>query len=182
MKKIFPLFLLCLLVLSAKGQETRLPLIQEKLQSLKWLAGHWKGSGWIMSYQGKRITFDQQEDIRFKLKGKVLHIEGLGLAGADTVHNVLAVVTYDPQKEQYRFSSYTDRGVFQHDALVEVRPNTLIWKMLTPGGSVRYTIVQNQKGQWFEIGEFSADEEKTWSKFFEMTLDRQTTTPELSKK
>jgi len=46
------------------------------------------------------------------------------------------------------------------------------WGFQTPqGGRVRYTIKLTDQGDWFEIGEFSADE-KNWRKFFEMTLQR----------
>jgi hypothetical protein len=36
---------------------------------------------------------------------------------------------------------------------------------------MRFTVRLNEKGQWFEVGEFSRDG-KAWQKFFEMTLER----------
>jgi len=36
---------------------------------------------------------------------------------------------------------------------------------------MRYTMVLNEKGDWFEIGEMSQDRQ-TWRKFFEMSLQK----------
>lgn len=43
--------------------------------------------------------------------------------------------------------------------------------MTNAGGTIRYTIVLNDKGEWFEIGERSTDG-VAWTKFFEMTLQK----------
>ena len=182
MKKLISCCFFLVIALSSSAQEAQLPLVQEKLQALQWLEGDWKGSGWMMNRQGERLPFEQREFIRYWLNNTILHIEGLGTHAEDTVHHALAIVSYEPQGQQYRFTSYTATGGSQHDAQVEVKPNTLIWKMLTPRGSIRYTIVLNEKGQWYEIGEFSADQENSWSKFFEMTLDRVSEKTSISRK
>ncbi|AHM59657.1 hypothetical protein D770_06970 [Flammeovirgaceae bacterium 311] len=173
MKKLFAFIIIAILALSVKAQNPHLPLVQEKLQALKWLAGNWQGNGWMMNQQGVKMPFDQKEIISYRLNNTILHIEGIGTTGDDTVHHALAIVSFDPQAGKYNFTSYTHQGGSQHDALVEVKPTTLIWKMLTPRGSIRYTIVLNEKGQWFEVGEFSSDGEKSWNQFFEMTLDNE---------
>ena len=58
------------------------------------------------------------------------------------------------------------------DAEVDLAPNKLVWKFRLPGvGDTRYTIVLNDQGQWFEIGEVQKDGSE-WRKFFETTLTR----------
>ena len=39
-----------------------------------------------------------------------------------------------------------------------------------PNEQVRYIITLNEKGQWFEIGEYNMGDR--WIQFFEMTLDK----------
>jgi len=51
--------------------------------------------------------------------------------------------------------------------------DTLEWSLQIPQrGRMRYTISRNEKGEWFEIGEMS-QEDQTWRKFFEMTLRKE---------
>lgn len=155
------------------AQESPKPLVQEKMEAISWLAGNWKGQGWIMTRDGQRQEFEQTERIRLMLDNTILHIEGLGMQGADTIHNALAIVSFDAREEAYTFKSFTDKGG-QTDAQVEVKPGTFTWIMNVPNqGQIRYTIQLNEKDQWFETGEFSRDQARSWTQFFEMTLDRE---------
>jgi hypothetical protein len=144
-----------------------------EMKKLDWLVGHWQGAGWIeMGPRGKK-EFTQTETIQSKLGGLVLVIEGLGKAREDgsTVHTALAFVSYNERAKTYQWRAFTAEGR-QTDTVAKVGTNTLEWGMEIAGrGRMRYTIMLNKNGEWFEVGEMSQDGQK-WHKFFEMTLKR----------
>jgi len=146
---------------------------RQEMKKLDWFVGRWKGSGWVeMGPQG-RHEFTQTETIEAKLDGLVLVIEGTGKAKEDgsTVHTALAFVSYDARAQKFRWHAFTPDGQIETEA--KVGTDTLEWSLQIPQrGQMRYTIKRNDKGEWFEIGEMS-QEDKTWRKFFEMTLRKE---------
>lgn len=136
----------------------------EAINRLDFLVGDWEGAGWVVTPDGKRETFSSTETIRKKLLGTALLIEG-----THTGFEALAVVTFDTKAQQYRWRSFTSLG---RGADVEARivgAQTLQW---FPSAHSRYTIKISDSGKWEEIGEYSQDDGKTWTQFFEMRLQR----------
>jgi hypothetical protein len=141
------------------------------MQKLSFLEGTWEGGGSIAMGPGPRETFAQIERIQFKHDGTLLLIEGNGKSpktGA-TVHDALAVVTFDPKSSGYKFRSFAAVGRFA-DTEATVNGNTMVWGLSFGPQKIRYTITV-ENGMWREIGERSADG-ATWTPFFEMTLKR----------
>src|SRR5213592_2695089 len=146
---------------------------RREMKKLDWLVGHWKGTGWIQMGPQGRHEFTQTETIEARLDGLVLVIEGSGKAKEDgsTVHSALAFLSYDPRANQFRWHAFTPEG--QIDTEAKVGTDTFEWTLQIPQrGRMRYTITRNDKGEWFEVGEMSR-EDQTWYKTFEMTLRRQ---------
>jgi hypothetical protein len=166
-------------VAPAPAQENQSSSVQrEEMKKLSFLLGQWKGEGWMEFGPGQRSTFKQTEDVRSKLDGLLILIEGLGkskLPDSDremTVHNALAVVSYDEGAKLFRFRAYTARGQYT-DSEGRIKDGVFEWGLRDPqrGNRVRFIIKLNEKGEWFEIGESSQDGQN-WKKFFEMTLQR----------
>ncbi|MEJ8803890.1 hypothetical protein [Pontibacter sp. H249] len=174
MKKIA--FILCLLLsqlASAQVPASPKPTVQEKMKALNWITGKWQGQGWMSYGPNQKHTFTQTEDIQYKLDNTVMQIEGLGKKDGKTIHDALALMTYDINKGAYTFHSYTSEGRYQTDADVTVEDKKFIWQMNNnPNRQIRYTIWLDDKNQWQEIGEMSTDKGQTWNKFFEMTLEK----------
>lgn len=158
-----------------------LPLVQaqeppstEEMKKLDFMVGRWEGEGWMMVGPGQRHTAKVVETGQRKLEGNVLMIEGVGKATVEgkerVVHNALGLITYDRQAKVFRMRAY--RGNGQHvDAEVKVNGRQIEWGFPEPRlGQVRYITTIKPDGEWFEFGEFSRDEGKTWVKFMEMTL------------
>jgi len=140
---------------------------QEAISKLAFIVGNWSGNGWIMGRDGKRHTFNQTENISFKLDKTAVLIEGLGKDKEKIVHNAMAVVTFNKADKTYNFRSYLSsgrEGVYKAELIGE----KFYWY---PMENMRYIIYLNDKGQWHEIGEMKR--EKEWFKFFEMTLDKE---------
>jgi hypothetical protein len=149
-----------------------------EMKRLDFLAGQWKGEGWIEFAPGQRRTFKVNETVQSKLGGSVLLIEGIGKGqfggqGQEVVvHNALATASFDEQLKQFRFRAYRMGGGYV-DTEARIGARSLEWGFQDPrAGNIRFTISINEKGQWFEVGDISRDG-TTWRKFFEMTLDRQ---------
>jgi hypothetical protein len=146
------------------------------MKSLDFLAGRWKGEGWIALGPGRRAEFAVEETVQGRLGGLVVLIEGLGRTkgGANdgaVSHNALATVAYDEAAGQFRFRAYQMEGRYV-DSEARVGDRSLEWGFDDArGGRVRFTIRVDDAGRWVEVGEYMRDA-TTWQKFFEMTLRR----------
>jgi hypothetical protein len=143
----------------------------DEMKKLDWMVGDWTGEA-SMQMGAEKTKTQMQESIQWKLGGKAILIQGLGKddKGA-TVHESLAVISYNDAAKKYEFEAWTAR--YPHaDTWFEVGEGTATWGLDTPqGGKVRYTISRTEKGHWHEIGEFSRDGNQ-WMKFFDMTLQK----------
>lgn len=174
MKKTLMLMMLVLLPVAALAQSPGAGNRAE-MKKLDFLLGRWQGEGWIQ-LGPERHTFRQTETVESKVDGLVLIVEGLGKdksPGRENVviHNAFAVASYDDKTKQFRWHAFRADGL-SLDVEAKVNENSLVWGFPAPrGGDIRFTIKLNEKGEWFEVGEFSQDG-KTMQKFFEMTLQR----------
>jgi hypothetical protein len=171
-KKILVLMLLCIIPAFAFAQAPT-TIQQEEIKKMNFLVGNWKGEGWMITPDGKRITFRQTERIQSKLGGPAILIEGEGKNSEDdrTFFQSLAIINYDERNKRYRFISQTNLGTYA-ESEAKLIEGGMEWGFRIPEvGRMRYTIKLTEKGDWFEIGEYSPDD-KIWQKFLEMTLKR----------
>ena len=141
-------------------------LSKSKISELAFMVGNWKGTGWMMG-QGGKSEFEQTEKIQFKLDSTAILIEGMGKANGKIVHNALAILTYNKTDSNYSFRSYLQNGQ-NAEFKAELIDKKLYWY---PNENVRYIIWLNEKGQWYEKGEYKREDK--WFQFFEMTLDKE---------
>ena len=141
-------------------------LSKSKISELAFMVGNWKGTGWMMG-QGGKSEFEQTEKIQFKLDSTAILIEGMGKANGKIVHNALAILTYNKTDNNYSFRSYLQNGQ-NAEFKAELIDKKLYWY---PNENVRYIIWLDEKGQWYEKGEYQREDK--WFQFFEMTLDKE---------
>jgi hypothetical protein len=152
-------------------QANQLPAVQQKMQALNWLAGKWQGPVFLNGGDGAKHEFIQTVKFSPKLKNSVLLLDEAAFLGQDTIFQNIGVLGYDVAQSKYTFMAYTKEGT-QFDVDLEVLNKKMIWRIQIPGNIIRYTIQLNDKGQWHQIGEGSADAGKVWKTFFESTLTR----------
>ena len=149
-----------------------------ELKKLDFLIGQWRGEGYILMGRNDRRAFRQSETVQSKVDGTVLVIDGLGKgvkpgeSAESIIHEAFAVISYNKQSKLFRWQAFRGDGT-SFDVQPGIADKTIIWGFEDPrAGQIRFTIKINEKGQWFEIGEMSRDNGKTWLRFFEMTLDK----------
>ena len=150
----------------------------DEMKKLDFLVGEWKGEAWYqMGPNAKRESALQHEVVTRRAGGNALQIDGVGRArkedgtAGDIVHDAYAMLRWDDTAKKYRFSTaVAGRGTAEPEFEV-TGPNKAVWTLPLPHGTTRYTITLDDKGRWFEVGEFSRDG-NTWSKFLEMTLTK----------
>jgi hypothetical protein len=145
------------------------------MQKLELLVGKWAGEATVQTGPGAPIKVKQTEDVRFKLGGVVLLIEGTGRGKKkdsdeeDVLFNALATVGYEAESKKYQMRAYRLEGQ-SVDVELTVKDDGFVWE-ITPGKvRVRYTATVKDD-TWTEIGEVSLDG-KTWNKVLEMNLKR----------
>ena len=156
--------------MSISAQENaNVELQRAEIKKVESLVGQWKGGGWIQ--QGaKRETFTGTENVQRKLDGLALLVEGrFTNPEGKVIHETLAVLDFNEKDSKHRFRTYLASGRSGEYEL-KLLVDGYEWGFQTPAGTVRYTI-KTTNDVWVEIGEFSRDG-KTWTKFFEMKLDK----------
>lgn len=161
------LFSMVLFTSISYAQDTETNQISKKeVSKLAFIAGEWKGKGWMMGQDRQKHPFDQTESIRYKLDSTAILIEGLGMDNGKVIHNAMAIVTYNKTDNNYTFHSYLANGR-EGKYKAELIGDKLYWY---PMDNMRYIISINNKGQWYETGEMKRGEQ--WFQFFEMALDK----------
>ncbi|MCC5648236.1 hypothetical protein LC607_36300 [Nostoc sp. CHAB 5824] len=143
------------------------------MNKLRFMEGQWKGNGWIQ-FGPQKNTFVQTEDIRFKVNGTVLQIEGLGVDAKNTsqvIHEAFALISYDQAGDRYLMRAIRGNGNYVDAETRLLEDGAFEWKFKSPqAGEIRYTI-RLVNSQWVEKGEINRDG-TNWIQFFEMTLNK----------
>ncbi len=145
------------------------------MKKLDYMAGNWKGEGWI-EMGGGRMTFRGGEVVQRKLDGTALLVEGSffgKMPGSDAevpVHTTLAVMSYDPAAKQYKFATWLATGSAGNHVL-QLNENGWQWEIASSRGTARFVMKLTEAGEWHETGSFSSDG-TNWRQFFEMKLKK----------
>lgn len=140
------------------------------MKKLDYMAGVWRGEGWV-DMGGGKMTFRGSETIQRKLDGVALLVEGAFVdANNKPSHTTLAVMSFDPATQKYKFSTWLATGSSGvHD--LTVNPDGWQWEIPTPNATIRFTMKLTEAGEWLETGARSTDG-KEWRQFFEMRLKK----------
>lgn len=177
MKKLLALGLILMAtVASVEAQSGNSMTSASEMKKLEFLVGTWKGEGWSERGPEGRQMASINETVQVKAGGRVFVVEGIGrakIAGGEgpVVHQAFAILYYDEKARRYVMRTFLADGQTT-DAETNLADGVFEWGFQTPQVKVRYKLRLNDKGQWFEEGEYSMDSGKTYRKFFEMTLDK----------
>jgi len=171
MRLILTVLILMTSSLAFAQQVNPLPIVRQKMEALKWLSGKWHGTAYLNGRNGNRQEVSHNLEFSDKLNSTVFFINESAVLVQDTIFQNIGFLGYNVQQSQYNLQAFTNSGV-QMDAYVEVLDNKMIWRFHAGGHIYKYTANLDDKGQWHQIGEVSADEGKKWEPFFESILNR----------
>jgi hypothetical protein len=125
---------------------------REAMRKLSFLAGHWSGPVNIVRGPGEALHLTQTEDVKYKLDGLVLLVEGKG-TGADgkVQFSALATIAFDDASDTYRFRAYHDGHYL--DTELSVPPNGFSWSFTAGPAHIVNTMHLTGKGEWEEVTE-----------------------------
>lgn len=146
---------------------------QRAMKKLSFMLGTWQGNAQL-KMGPEAVSSNGIETVTAMLDGTVFLIEGkfADATAGKKVHHALAILSYDPRKQQYKMQSHLSDGR-SGDYVVEILGEGQIrWTMdSVPGVEIRYTLTYAQ-GKWKEVGEMKRGN-ADWFPFFEMNLTRQ---------
>jgi hypothetical protein len=122
---------------------------RQAMQKLAFLAGRWSGPVTIALGPGDPLRLTQAENVRFKLDGLVLLIEGQS-AGADGTaqFQALATVAYDETTRTYRIRAY-NAGRYL-DTELNVLADGFSWGFNSGPAHIQNAMHLTARGEWQE--------------------------------
>lgn len=154
-----PAFLLLLtaLAMPVGAQERANPERQrEAMKRLSFLVGQWHGEATTF-VAGVRKRLNQTEDVRFRLDGLVLLVEGTGRdpeTGA-VVFNALATIVFDEASGTYRFRAHSDGNYLDTD--MTVREKGVEWGYSRGPAVITNVMKLDGEGRWIEFTDVSVN-------------------------
>ncbi len=145
---------------------------REAMKKLAFLVGKWSGDATVLHGPKETIKVRQTEDVKYKLNGLLLVIEGTGRdpESGDTKFNAFATVSYDDTAGVYHFRAYNDGRYL--DTEMKVPTNGFEWGYKAGPANVNFTMRLNEKGEWVETGDIVFGTNPP-QKTFEMVVRRQ---------
>lgn len=148
----------------------------EKMKPLAFLVGEWKGAGFYFAGE-RKIEIESTERVESLAGGTCLMIVGKHwMKGPNDqkllIHDAAAMIRYNAVENKHRILTQLASGLGNDFDLVPGEKGFVWGYESETAGTSRYTMKLTERGEWFEIGERSADGGKTWTKFLEMTLKK----------
>ena len=153
MKLLILLFTLTFLGSSAHSQHRPDTAVHRTaMEKLNFLAGKWRGEAVVTSAEGKSITLVQTEDVRYRLDGLILQIEGVGTdSSGQVVFNAFAIVSYDQSTGGYRIRAWNSGNFVETELHVDDKGFRWGFQHHALGVTNRMTV--DSKGRWSETSE-----------------------------
>jgi hypothetical protein len=139
----------------------------------KYTEGVWKGEGFQMTEEGKRIEFMHTEVVRPELDGRLITFNGVGKGKGSENGGFKAygVMYTDPDSGKARMHAWTNDGRYTN-ADVTFGESSFYWEFKVPdGGTVRYS-TEFSGSNWSEKGQYSPPNSDAWYPFLSMNLEK----------
>ena len=144
---------------------------RKAMQKLSFLAGHWSGPITEVRGPGEPLHAVQTEDVRFKLDGLVMLVEGKSTSADGKIQfSALATISYDDAAKTYRFRAYNEGRYI--DTELTVAGNGFSWSYAAGPAHVANTMHLTDKNEWQESTEVDMGSDLP-RKVVDMMLKRQ---------
>ncbi len=127
---------------------------REAMRKLSFLAGRWSGPCTVFAGPGRTLHLTQTENVRYKLDGLVMLVEGHSTNSARaTVFSALATIAYDDASHAYHIRAYNDGHYV--DTELTVAADGFSWAFDAGPAHVINTMHLTANGQWHETSQAS---------------------------
>ena len=140
------------------------------IKKLNFLAGVWKGRGWIGTVTNKE-HFNETETARIRVGGTLIQIDVFGTSVTNDsliINNGLAIVNYNPVSRNYDMKFYQADASYAEAELKIIKPGTVEINLIKKSGFTRF-VIEIKNAHWLEKA-FSSTDGKNWQQVFEMDL------------
>jgi hypothetical protein len=143
------------------------------MDRVEFLLGRWEGTGWHRHGGSPPVRFRQSEHVRRRLDGELVTIEGRGWrddGAGDVVHRAFALVSYDSDRECYRWEAFSRGG--RVETVVDLSDGGFAWSLSpAPDVTIHYRGLVTHD-TWTETAQLHAGEGLEPATVLEMTLRR----------
>ena len=148
----FALLALLTSAVQAQGPGAAAAAERQAMQKLAFLAGRWAGPVTITHGPGAVLHLTQSEEVRYKLDGLVILVEGSS-TGPDgtTQFQALATIAYDDSSHTYRFRAYNNGRYV--DSELTVLADGFSWGFDAGPAHVLNAMHLTSRGEWQESSE-----------------------------
>lgn len=169
----FWIFVMAMLTAPLPVAAQTAPALSERMAPFARMVGEWRGSGWMITPQGRRAEVQSHESVTTRLSGNALLVEGRHFEPSQPdrlVHDAMGMIVWDQRQNGYRLRSQLATGL-GGDFALELRPNGYAWAMDLPGVRIEY-LAEIGERTWVERGQRIMPDGRRVD-FFEMRLTRQ---------
>ena len=143
------------------------------MKKLSFLVGEWAGDVRIYPKPDEPLVLKQTEDVRFKLDGWLLQIEGIGRTktGGQPVLQALGMISFDDERCAYRMRAFNDGRFLETEVTLLDDGRSLRWGFSV--GEIKTTALLrvNESGAWTELHEIKVGAQPP-RKFMELAVAR----------
>jgi len=158
-------------------QRPRSPNLEVQLAAMKKLAflvGYWAGEARLWGNSADPMVLMQTEEVKYKLDGLLLVVEGVGRRTADAklVLQALGIVSYDDETGTYQMRAFNDGRFLETQVRLLEEGLGLTWGFVL--GEIRTNSILrvSKEGEWTEHTEIAVGSQPT-RKLMELAVRRQ---------
>ena len=127
------------------------------MRKLNFLVGDWAGEASALRGPLLWVELAQTEEVRYKLDGLILVIEGVGRTKPEgkPVLQALGIISYDDVSSRYHMRAFNDGRFLETEIKLQEAGEGMTWGFVL--GEIRTSSVMriNDKGEWTELHEIT---------------------------
>ena len=153
MRLLLTFYLAGISLLVAQPRQPDIAAQKAAMKKLEFLVGKWEGDAKVWRGPGEPIAVRQTEDVRMRLDGLVMLVEGTGRdpQTGKIVFNALATIAFDEATGTYRTRAYNDGRYL--DTELTVVDKGYSWGYEAGPAKIRNSMKLNAEGEWVQTGE-----------------------------
>jgi hypothetical protein len=143
------------------------------MEKLGFLVGKWDGEARLLRGPGEWMDLHQSEEVKYKLDGLILVVEGLGRTKSDghSVLQALGVISFEDETATYRIRAFNDGRFLESEVQLLDQDKGISWGFALGQILTKSVLRINESGVWTELAEIKIGSEPAKT-LLELTVRR----------